>query len=128
MTLRTVKGTIDNLVISGGSEITYLGNSSYESGTAFNYRAFRVNPANVGDIIVKIVKSSGIVSFEIFQEDDFLAGNAPTGYRKFSNIAKDGKGKGVVAVTVTDAAKNYVVLLELDGYSDISYVGEVDVP
>lgn len=128
MTLRTVKGTSDNLAVSGGSEITYLGNTSYESSTGFNYRAFRVNPANTGDIVVKIVKSFGLNSVEIFQEDDFVAGNAPTGYQKFTNVAKDGKNKGVVAVTVTDATKNYVVLLELDTYSDFSYVGEVDVP
>ena len=65
---------------------------------------------------------------EIFQEDAYTAGNAPTGYTKFSNIVKDGKGKGAVAVTVTDASKNYVVLLNLDGYSEVSYVGSVDVP
>lgn len=128
MTLRTVKGTVDTFVVSGGSEITYLGNTSYESSTSAAYRAFRVNPTGVGDIIVKIVKSSGVNDVQIFQEDDYAAGSAPTGYTKFSNIAKNGKNKGVVAVTVTDAAKNYVVLLDLDISSSVSYVGEVDVP
>ena len=33
-----------------------------------------------------------------------------------------------VGVTVTNAAKNYVVLLELDGYSEVSYNGSVVVP
>jgi hypothetical protein len=129
MTIRTVKGTISNLVVSGGSEITYIGNTSFDSSTAFSYRAFRVNPGSTGDIIVKIVQSTGVNSFEIFQEDNYTAGNAPTGYRKFANIAKDGKSKGVVAVTVTNAAKDYIVLLELDSAgSEVSYVGEVDVP
>ena len=44
------------------------------------------------------------------------------------DIAKAGKGKGAVGVTVTNAAKNYVVLLELDGYSEVSYNGSVVVP
>ena len=51
-----------------------------------------------------------------------------TGYQKFFDIAKAGKGKGAVGVTVTNAAKNYVVLLDLDGYSEVSYNGSVVVP
>ena len=47
---------------------------------------------------------------------------------KFFDIAKAGKGKGAVGVTVTNAAKNYIVLLELDGYSEVSYNGSVVVP
>ena len=50
------------------------------------------------------------------------------GYHKFFDIAKAGKGKGAVGVTVSDATKNYVVLLELDGYSEVSYNGSVVVP
>jgi len=65
---------------------------------------------------------------EIFQEDSYTAANAPSGYTKFSNIVKDGKGKGAVAVTVTDATKNYVVLLNLDGYSEVLYDAVVTVP
>ena len=42
--------------------------------------------------------------------------------------AKDGKGKGVVAVTVSNAGKDYVVLLRTDGYSEVSYNGSVVVP
>jgi len=128
MTIRTVKGTVDTFAVSGGSEITYLGNASYESSTAFNYRAFRVNPSSTGDIIVKIVKSSNVNDIEIFQEDDYTAGSAPAGYTKFSNIAKSGRDKGAVAVTVTNAAKDYVVLLDLDISSSVEYVCEVDVP
>ncbi|BCU99938.1 MAG: hypothetical protein CM15mV31_0340 [uncultured marine virus] len=48
--------------------------------------------------------------------------------KSFFDIAKAGKGKGAVGVTVTNAAKNYVVLLELDGYSEVSYNGSVVVP
>ena len=33
-----------------------------------------------------------------------------------------------VGVTVTNAAKNYIVLLKLDGYSSVSYSGSVVVP
>lgn len=128
MTIRTVKGTVDTFVVNAGSEITYLGNTEYQSSTSAAYRAFRVNPAGTGDIIVKVVKSSGVNDVQIFQEDDYTAGSAPTGYRKFANVAKDGKDKGVVAVTVTNAAKDYVVLLDLDISSSVSYVCEVDVP
>ena len=67
-------------------------------------------------------------TIQIFQEDAFATGDAPTGYHKFFDIAKAGKGKGAVGVTVTNAAKNYVVLLELDGYSEVSYNGSVVVP
>ena len=41
---------------------------------------------------------------------------------------KAGRGKGAVGVTVTDAAKNYVVLIGLDGYSEVNYNGNVVVP
>jgi hypothetical protein len=77
---------------------------------------------------VKIDRSSGINTIQVFQEDDYSAGVSPTGYSKFSNISKDGKNKGVVAVTVTNASKDYVVLLTLDGYSEVSYNGSVEVP
>ena len=39
-----------------------------------------------------------------------------------------GKGKGAVGVAVTNAAKDYVVLLTYDGYSEVSYNGSVVVP
>ena len=38
------------------------------------------------------------------------------------------EGKGVVAVTVANAGKDYVVLLRTDGYSEVSYNGSVVVP
>ena len=50
------------------------------------------------------------------------------GFKKFFNIEKAGKQKGAVGVTVTNAAKNYVVLLTLDGYSEVSYNGTVVIP
>lgn len=128
MTIRVVTGTASTFVVNGGSEITYLGDTNHKSSTSFHYRAFRVNPASTGDLIVKLVKSNNVDSIEIFQEDDYTAGNAPTGYLKFFNVAKAGKEKGAVAVTVTNAAKNYVVLLELDATAETNYVCEVDIP
>ena len=44
------------------------------------------------------------------------------------NIAKAGKEKGVVAVTVTDATKDYIVLMSFDDYSEASYTGSVVIP
>ena len=128
MATRTIKGTLDTFSVDTGSEITYLGNTSASSSGGINIRGFLVNPGTTGDIIVTIDRSSGIEHIEIFQEDSYSAGVAPTGYLKFNNIIKNGKYKGVVAVTVTDATKNYVVLLTLDGYSEVSYTGRVVVP
>jgi hypothetical protein len=128
MATRTIKGTLDTFQVDSGSDVTYLGNTSAGSTGGLNIRAFRVNPGTTGDIIVKLDKTSGVTTMEIFQEDSYGASNAPTGYLKFNNIAKNGSGKGAVAVTVTDASKNYVVLLNLDGYSEVSYTGSVVVP
>lgn len=128
MATRTIKGTLDTFSVSGGSEITYLGTTSAATSGGINIRGFRVNPGSTGDIIVNLDSTVGINTMEIFQEDAYTAGSAPTGYTKFSNIAKNGKGKGAVAVTVTNAAKDYVVLLELDGYSEVKYTGSVVVP
>ena len=127
MATRTIEGTLDTLSIDAGTEITYLGaTAAGNSGEAL--RGFRVNPGNTGDIVVTIDKSSGIDNMEIFQEDDFAAGSAPTGYSKYANIVKDGKGKGVVGVTASNASKDYIVLLRTDGYSEVSYNGTVVVP
>ena len=127
MATRTIEGTLDTLSVDAGTEITYLGaTATGNSGEAL--RCFRVNPGGTGDIVVTIDRSSGIDNMEIFQEDDFAGGNAPTGYTKYANIVKDGKGKGVVAVTVSNAGKDYVVLLRTDGYSEVSYNGSVVVP
>lgn len=128
MATRTIKGTLDTFSVSGGSEITYLGSTSANGTGGINIRGFRVNPGTTGDIIVKIDRSSGVDNIEIFQEDAYLTGSAPSGYLKFNNIVKNGSGKGAVAVTVTDASKDYVVLLTLDGYSEVSYNGSVVVP
>lgn len=128
MATRIVKGTLDTFSVDSGSDITYLGNTAAGSTGGLDIRAFLVNPGSTGDIIVNVVNSVGITTMEIFQEDAYTAANAPTGYTKFSNIVKDGKGKGAVAVTVTDASKNYVVLLNLDGYSEVLYDAVVTVP
>ena len=128
MATRTIKGTLDTFSKDAGTEITYLGSTSAATTGGINIRGFRINPTSTGDIIVKIDSSTGINTMEIFQEDAYTAGTAPTGYTKFSNIAKNGKSKGAVAVTVTNAAKDYVVLLELDGYSEVKYTGSVVVP
>ena len=124
---RTIKGTLNNLQVSAGTEITYLGPTT--AGNVGDLtRGFRVNPASTGDIIVTINKSAALIDLEIFQEDAYNTGSAPTGYQKFFNVAKAGKGKGAIAVTVSDASKNYVVLLTFDDYTEASYVGAVVVP
>ena len=124
---RTIKGTLDRLLVNAGSEITYLGPSTVGNPGDL-IRGFRVNPAANGNIIVTIDRSSALLDMEIFQEDAYATSNAPTGYRKFFNVAGAGKEKGVIGVTVTDATKNYVVLLTFDQYSNASYSGSVVVP
>ena len=127
MATRTIEATLDKFSVDAGSEVTYLGpTAAGNKGDAV--RGFRVNPSSTGDIKVTIDKSEGVKTIQIFQEDAFATGSAPTGYHKFFDIAKAGKGKGAVGVTVTNAAKNYVVILELDGYSEVSYNGSVVVP
>ena len=128
MATRIIQGTLDTFTVDSGSDITYLGNTAAGSTGGLDIRAFRVNPSTTGDIIVNLVNTVGITTVEIFQEDAYTAGSAPTGYKKVTNITKDGKGKGVVGVTVTNATKNYVVLLNLDGYSEVLYDGVVTVP
>lgn len=129
MPTRTFQGTEDTFIASG-AEITYKGDGIPGNASGdLSQRAFHINPSNTGDIIVKVDSSTGINTIQIFQEDNYTAGNAPTGYQKFFDIAKAGKSKGVVGVTVTDATKNYVVILTTpDAYSEISYNGSVVVP
>ncbi len=127
MATRTIEGTLDTQSVDAGSEITYLGSTAAANpGEAI--RGFRINPGGTGDIKVTLDRSNSINTMEIFQEDSYSAGAAPTGYKKFTNIARDGKGKGAVGFTVTNAAKDYIVLLKLDGYSSVSYSGSVVVP
>ena len=126
MATRTISGTLDTLE-TDGAEITYVG-STDACDRSENIRGFRVNPGSTGDIIVKLDRSTGVKSMEIFQEDDHSAASAPTGYKKAFNVAQAGKGKGAVGVTVTNAAKDYIVLLTLDGYSEVSYTATVEVP
>jgi len=127
MPTRTIKGTLNNLQVNAGSEITYLG-PTVAGNVGDLTRGFRINPGGTGDITVTINKSTALLDIEIFQEDAYNTGNAPTGYQKIFNIDKAGKGKGAVGVTVTNAAKDYVVLLTFDSYADADYVGTVVVP
>ena len=69
MATRTISGTLDTLEHEG-SEITYKG-STDACDRSENIRGFQVNPGGTGDIIVKIDRSTGIKSVEIFQEDDY---------------------------------------------------------
>ena len=124
MATRTIKGTLDTLQVDTGSEITYKGQAS----TGKDTRAFEVNPGGTGNIIVDIDKSSGISKVEIFQDDAYTGSARATGYQTITNIGKDGKGKGAVGVVVTNAAKNYLVMLTLSGYSEVAYSGSVTVP
>ena len=124
MATRTIKGTLDTLQVDAGSEITYKGHAS----TGKDTRAFEVNPGGTGNIIVDIDKSSGISKVEIFQDDAYTGSARATGYQTITNIGKDGKGKGAVGVIVTNAAKNYLVMLTLSGYSEVAYSGSVTVP
>ena len=126
MATRTFSGTLDTLEHEG-SEITYKG-STDACDRSENIRGFQVNPGSTGDIIVKLDRSIGIKSVEIFQEDEYAASSAPTGYTGFSDIEQSGKGKGAVAMTVTNAAKNYLVIFKTDGYSEVTFGGTVDVP
>jgi len=128
MATRTITATLDTFSVDSGSEVTYLGNTEAGSTGGLNIRGFRVNPTTTGDIIITLNKTSGVNTMEIFQEDNYTAASSPTGYTKFSNIVKAGSGKGAVAVTVTDATKDFVVLLTLDGYSEVQYSGTVEVP
>ena len=69
---RTIKGTLDRLQVSAGSEITYVGPTA--AGNVGDLtRGFRVNPAATGDIIVTIDKSSALNDIEIFREDSYAA-------------------------------------------------------
>ncbi len=127
MAVRTIKGTLNTLEIDAGSEITYKG-GSLTGNESNNARAFQVNPGGTGSLIVDIDQSSGVSKLEIFQEDAYTGSSRATGYQTITNIGKAGKGKGAVAVTVTDASKNYLVMLTLSGYSEVAYSGSVTVP
>lgn len=124
MATRTIKGTLDTLQIDAGTEITYKGPSL----TGKDTRAFEVNPGGTGNIIVDIDQSSGVSKVEIFQDDAYTGSSRATGYQTITNIGKDGKGKGAVGIAVTNAAKNYLVMLTLSGYSEVAYSGSVTVP
>ena len=126
MATRTISGTLDTLE-SDGAEITYVG-STAACDRSENIRGFRVNPSGTGDIIVKLDRSTGVKSIEIFQEDVYAGSSAPSGYTGFSNVEQNGKGKGAVAMTVSNAAKDYLVILKTDGYSEVTFGGTVDVP
>lgn len=124
---RTIKGTLDRLSVSAGSEITYLGPTAIGNVGDLT-RGFRVTPSTVGPIIVKIDKSYGLIDMEIFQEDSFNGSSAPAGYQRYFNVFKAGKDKGALGIQVTNAAKTFVVLLNFDSYASASYTGNVTIP
>ena len=64
MATRTFSGTLDTLEHEG-SEITYKG-STDACDRSENIRGFQVNPGGTGDIIVKLDRSVGVKSMEIF--------------------------------------------------------------
>lgn len=127
MPTRVIQGTLDTLSVDSGSDVTFKGPGDGLDRSQ-NTRCFQVNPATTGDIKVTLTKASGVVKMEIFQEDDYSGSSAPSGFTRFSFIERDGKGKGAVAVTVTNASKNYVCMLTLDGYSEVAYSGTVETP
>jgi len=127
MPTRTIEATLDTFNVDAGSEITYLGTTAGGNKGDLT-RAFRVNPSGTGSLTVTIDSSNGLRDLQIFQEDSFNTGSAPAGFQKFFDIEKAGKQKGAVGVTVTNAAKDYVVLLNFDGYSEVSYNGTVVIP
>ena len=127
MATRRINGTLDTFSVDTGSEISYVGGST-TGDKSDDVRGFEVNPGGTGNIIVNLEKTSGIRDLQIFQKDAFDGSSSPTGYQRFFNIEKAGKGKGAVGITVTNASKDYVVLLTYDGYSEVSYNGTVEVP
>ena len=127
MATRRINGTLDTFSVDTGSEISYVGGST-TGDKSDDVRGFEINPGGTGNIIVNLEKTSGIRDLQIFQKDAFDGSSSPTGYQRFFNIEKAGKGKGAVGITVTNASKDYVVLLTYDGYSEVSYNGTVEVP
>ena len=127
MATRRINGTLDTFSVNAGSEISYVGGST-TGDKSDDVRGFEVNPGGTGNIIVNLEKTSGIRDLQIFQKDAFNGSSSPAGYQRFFDIEKAGKGKGAVGISVTNASKDYVVLLTYDGYSEVSYNGTVDVP
>ena len=127
MATRRINGTLDTFSVDAGSEISYVGGST-TGDKSDDVRGFEVNPGGTGNIIVNLEKTSGIRDVQIFQKDAFDGSSSPTGYQRFFDIGKAGRGKGAVGITVTNASKDYVVLLTYDGYSEVSYNGTVEVP
>ena len=86
MATRTIEATLDKFSVDAGSEITYLGpTAAGNKGDAI--RGFRVNPSGTGDIKVTLDRSEGVNTIQIFQEDAFSAGDAPSGFQKFFDLA-----------------------------------------
>ena len=127
MATRRINGTLDTFSVNAGSEISYVGGST-TGDRSDDVRGFEVNPGGTGNIIVNLEKTSGIRDVQIFQKDAFDGSSSPAGYQRFFDIEKAGKGKGAVGIAVTNASKDYVVLLTYDGYSEVSYNGTVEVP
>ena len=131
----TLKGTIDKCAItgnSGGSTATYLGFNTGPNGWTGSpgdqLRAIRIAVGATGNIIVKIDKSFGLLDMQIFQEDAYQGSSAPANYQRYYNIAKAGKDKGAVGITVTNAAKTFILLLKFDTYAGATYSGSIAIP
>ena len=89
---RIITGTLDTFSVDSGSDVTYKG-AGEGNNTGLSQRAFEVNPGSTGDITFTLDRSAGVISLEIFQDDDHSAGSAPSGYQKAFNVAQAGKGK-----------------------------------
>ena len=126
MATRRIEATLDTFSVDSGSEITYVGGST-TGDKSDDVRGFEVNPGGTGNIIVNLERTSGIRNVQIFQKDAFDGSSSPAGYQRFFDIEKAGKRKGAVGIAVTNASKDYVVLLTYDGYSEVSYNGSVEV-
>ena len=64
MATRTFQGT-QNTFTASGAELTYKGDALPGSTGDLSQRAFLVNPASTGDLIVTLERSVGINTIEI---------------------------------------------------------------
>jgi hypothetical protein len=124
-----VKGTLDSFTATNNTSPVLLAYKGCQPGDkGIPVRFFEVDPQSTGNIIFTIDRSSGLLDIQIFQKDAINGSAAPAGYRSYFNVDKAGKGKGVVGMTVTNAAKNYIVKMTFDDYSVASFNGSVVVP
>jgi hypothetical protein len=124
-----VKGTLDSFTATNNTSPVLLAYKGCQPGDkGIPVRFFEVDPQSTGNIIFTVDRSSGVSNIQIFQKDAINGSASPAGYRSYFDIEKAGKSKGVVAMTVTNATKIYVVKITFDDYSVASYNGSVVVP